>query len=388
MASPPEAPSPHTVRWLRAHPDPDMALAALEAAFDIGWRRHAQLPHLVQLRYRPRSAPKDHPVVRECRGLILDTSADWAVVAYPLERFHHAPAGGGEVLDWRTAVVSEKLDGSVATLYRHRGAWHVASSRRPDGSGLLGTQGAGPPMALSELFWRIWHAQGHQLPDDALRCYVFELCAARHPIVIHHEADSLHLLGVRRLDTLAEEPPEGVAARLGWRCVPRLELWGASASAGERRAAVAAHVSSLDGSRREGVVVRDAGFRRIKWKSPGYLARQWRFPVRGTGRELEAIRYLEVILAHEVEELVASCPLQRPHVERVQRRVDALIEQIDTAHAALLDQPTDRDFARAAEQTPFAPLLFARRRAPGVPTLRHLEQARLRYVLGLLERLT
>ena len=39
-------------------------------------------------------------------------------------------------IDWGTARVYEKLDGSLMTLYRYGGAWQVASSGLPDGSTL------------------------------------------------------------------------------------------------------------------------------------------------------------------------------------------------------------------------------------------------------------
>ena len=39
-----------------------------------------------------------------------------------------------DAIDWSTARVMEKLDGSLATLYWYKGEWHVSSSGVPDAS--------------------------------------------------------------------------------------------------------------------------------------------------------------------------------------------------------------------------------------------------------------
>jgi hypothetical protein len=36
-------------------------------------------------------------------------------------------------IDWTNAVVTEKLDGSLVTLYWYQGGWQVASTGTPDG---------------------------------------------------------------------------------------------------------------------------------------------------------------------------------------------------------------------------------------------------------------
>ena len=66
----------------------DFGLDTLQDQFKIKVRRHNKYPNLICLNYNQlESSPKDHPVVRECRGLILDEENNWFVVSYPYKRF-------------------------------------------------------------------------------------------------------------------------------------------------------------------------------------------------------------------------------------------------------------------------------------------------------------
>ncbi|KAL6062794.1 hypothetical protein QOT17_011939 [Balamuthia mandrillaris] len=116
-------------------------------------------------------SPYDHPVVAECaHGLILAFSpcssssslsssfidnneqntttgnkskGRWRVVSYPYDLFfsHTRKEAAATIhqMDWNTARVYEKVEGSIAILYYHRGRWRVASRETPDGSERLNT---------------------------------------------------------------------------------------------------------------------------------------------------------------------------------------------------------------------------------------------------------
>jgi hypothetical protein len=68
----------------------------------------------------------------------LDSKADWRVVCYPYNKFFNfgEPYAVTDI-DWSSAVVYEKYDGSLATLYHYKGEWMVASSGVPDASGSI-----------------------------------------------------------------------------------------------------------------------------------------------------------------------------------------------------------------------------------------------------------
>lgn len=369
-----------TVRLLRAldRGDPREALRRLQHTYQIGVRQHARFPGVVQLRYTPQSSPPDDPVVRECRGLILDAARDWEVLAYPFERFFNLEERRSEGFDWDSARVFPKLDGSLAILYWYEGAWRVASSRRPDASGMVGARGPEGGMPFHALFWDVWGRLGYQLPPEgeARRCYMFELTSRRHPIVIRHEGEALALIGARDLGTLRELDPLVVAEERDWSAVRPLDLgaWAGSGPLAERLRTAA---QRLDASRHEGFVACDAAFRRVKIKSPDYVRLTWLFPLcvprEGIGRR----RLLQVVLAGEVAEFLAYCPEHRAPVTALQAEFDALVARIDAVFEALRPLAEERAFAIAARRYPFHGVLFARRHSPDLTTLEALRRAPL-----------
>ena len=67
----------HVQKYLRT---PGKTLETLEAEYSIKAKRHGKYPNLVLLKYNQIDSPFSEPLVRECRGLILDESNDWSVV--------------------------------------------------------------------------------------------------------------------------------------------------------------------------------------------------------------------------------------------------------------------------------------------------------------------
>jgi len=80
-------------------------------------------------------------VVRECAyGLIIELTEGgaWRVASLPYTKFfgHHRIEALPIInkISWKTARVTEKVEGAMATLYCHRGKWYVSSWESPDGS--------------------------------------------------------------------------------------------------------------------------------------------------------------------------------------------------------------------------------------------------------------
>jgi len=242
-------------RELRAH-----GLEWLLREYNLKARRHVQFPELVSLKYSQLKASFDQQVVRQCRGLVLNEKENWKVVCFAYTKFFNWMEKQADTIDWSTARVYEKMDGSLAALYHYADQWHVASSGTPDGaSSVRGDLG------FADLFWSVWKLCGYVLPENKERTYIFELMSARNRIVCVPREEVCLLHGVRELRTpYREVDPEEVGAQYGWRVVPSYPL----SSLAEVRAAC----SRLDPLFHEGFVVRDACFRRVKIKSPAYVS--------------------------------------------------------------------------------------------------------------------
>jgi hypothetical protein len=344
-----------TCRLLRAYPDPEAAISALEDTFQIAARRHQQYPHLIQFRYTPQSSPADHPVVLECRALILDASRDWAVVAYPFDRFFNLrEAGAPTSLDLNTAKVFEKLDGSLATLYWHDGDWHVASSRRPDASGLMGMRSADGGILFKDLFWEIWTQLKYERPAPGSRlCFMYELTSSRHPIIVRHPEDRLTLIGVRDLETLREVDPGPVAEAHGWAHQAPLAMTPEQAQDA---------ASGLDAAIQEGFVICDADFRRAKVKSPDYVRMTWLFPLCTRREALGRRHLLRVILSGEAREFLAYCPEYKEELEATQLAYQRFIAHVLEIDRQLKTIAGPKAFAAEALKYPYAAVLFQLRK--------------------------
>lgn len=77
------------------------------------------------MNYLPGSDFSD-PVVQEARGIIID-AANADVVCWPFRKFGNWFETYADEIDWRSAVVQEKIDGSIIKLYFWNGEWKWAT---------------------------------------------------------------------------------------------------------------------------------------------------------------------------------------------------------------------------------------------------------------------
>src|SRR5262249_29163226 len=96
---------------------------------ELGIRRvqHETLP-LVILNYDQIDSPKAHPVVRECRGLVLHAHT-YELVARGFPRFFNWGELTEEMkrFDFSDFTALTKEDGSLVLLFRFAGAWQVST---------------------------------------------------------------------------------------------------------------------------------------------------------------------------------------------------------------------------------------------------------------------
>ena len=174
--------------WLRS----GKTLDALEAKYAITARRGVKHPNLVSLRYDQIASSFAEPIVRECRGLVLDEADGWRCVCRSMDKFmNHGDPLAAEI-DWSTARCLEKVDGTLCQLFFYAGAWHCATTGTPDASGEVNGNG----LSFSELFFRTFDESGMELPPQDLGVTMFfELTTPLNRVASRHETASLTLLG-------------------------------------------------------------------------------------------------------------------------------------------------------------------------------------------------
>jgi len=243
-------------RWLNRN--------GLLALADHGIRVTAdeRYPDLYCLKYGP-MADKTSDIVKVCRGAVVELNeADGhVVVAYAFDRFFNAGESQAAEIDWESARVFEKHDGSLIKLFHHEQfGWIVSTS---------GTVGANisfgeMDVTFEDLFWRAFEfnysESREKLDPDVV--YIFELCTPDNKVVVDYKFDYIPLLAARDARTMEEIYVESfsglfaIATEHGrWSDIGRLMEW-----ANERK-----------GSEHEGFIVVDKNWNRIKVKGKSYV---------------------------------------------------------------------------------------------------------------------
>lgn len=318
----------NTQQYLRSGKTPE----DLKKELGINFKRHTKYPNLISFKYNQIESPRNHPIVNECRGLILNEESNWDVVSFPFCRFFNAEEGHAAEIDWNTAVVQEKLDGSLLILYHYHG-WEVTTSGSADAGGNVGLT----TRTFREYFW---DTARDTLPANWLEkaredhCYMFELMGPDNRIVVYHPEAHLKLLGCRNLKTLQEIPvKEAIKHFYGVEPVREFQL----SSVDE----IISTFETLSPTSQEGYVVVDASFNRIKIKSPAYVA------IHHAKDGLSTKAFVEIARTGEVWEMIAHFPEYEEPLNEAKQRFSSLVKRLEESYAKIADIENQKEFALA-----------------------------------------
>lgn len=316
-------------------------LDVLKNEFGITVNVHPEHPNLHQFTYdQILSAPhKSHPVVRASRGTILDASRNWSVVAHPFLRFFNSSEGCADPIDWETAKVEEKVDGSLCIVYQYDGRWRVATKGSPNAGGNVGNFN----MTFAELFWKTAREQGvdswiHNHTADVT--FLFELTSPFNEVVVPHKTSRLTFLacfsnidGAEFTDLIrATMPNDWCVKRYSFTSIEQVEEFA----------------SKLHGLEAEGFVVVDGRGNRIKVKGESYLAYAHMRSSFSPKNVLDAIRKGEV---DEVYRMVEGSELKTAVVKDVESKYNELVVTLRTVYEANKEIPVQKDFALAIQRS-------------------------------------
>ena len=359
------------VKFLRNGGKPE----ELTEKYAIKVARHGKFPNLLLFKYNQIDSPMGEQIVQESRGIVLDSTDSWRVICYAYKKFFNRGEGHAAPIDIATAKIMDKLDGSIMTIYRYANDWHVASSGMPDAAGTVNTLLG--DMSFAQLFWKTWADLRYSLPNTKdNRNYSFEMITPYNRIICVYKQPQIVLHGVRDLDTLQELEPERIAKQNGWECVKSYKMNSLDD--------VVALANTLNPIDNEGFVACDAQFRRVKIKSPQYVA------LAHIKEGMSLRRMIEIVRANESEEYLVHFPEFKALHYEIKGKLDVFAEEIEETYAAHKDIAVQKDFALAVCKKPYAGILFALRKGD-FPSVKQALQAthidKLAELLGLRDRI-
>lgn len=310
-------------------PDP---FAKLVEEFGVYSKKHPLYPNLVQFQYDQIEASKckTHPIVVESRGIILDKDDNWNVVCRSFDRFFNH----GEIdtpIDWGTARVQEKVDGSLMTMYWYNRHWNVCTKGSPDAGGTVGAQ----EFTFRDLFWTTFDYTFPGRKNDFIPgcTYIFELTSIHNRVVTAQVGNNgkLTLIGMREMygNEVNIEPFIDF--------FPIVATFPLNSMTDVIEAA-----QDLNPSQQEGFIVVDRNFQRLKIKSPNYVLLHY---LKDT---LNDERIVKLLKTGESSEVLAYFPDLKFRYDEITAQYQDLIEYVDALYTQIIegvDFPTPKDFA-------------------------------------------
>lgn len=296
------------LEFIKAHKNWEELLS--QAPYYIKVYRDVMFDHnLVMLKYNQLDSDFNEEIVRECRGLILDEDS-LEPVSVPFFKFGNYGESYCPEIDWESAVILEKRDGSLVKVVKLGKDYLISTNGCIDAfKAMMPDDVLCPYKSYGELFMKAMGDRLSLLSEGYT--YMFELTSPYNKVVVPYDDIEITLIGIRDNKSLQEElicdsklkDSFLLPKRYGFRTL--------------EECIESAH--SLPYSE-EGYVVLDKHFNRVKIKSLEYVNVHH---LRGEGAMTEK-RILDIIRQNETAEYLIYFPEYKELFSEYKRKVDDL----------------------------------------------------------------
>lgn len=249
-------------------------------------------------------------MVRECRGIILEKN-NWDVVCHAFDKFGNYGESYVPNINWNSAVVTEKIDGSLIKVFFYNNEWCIATNNT--------INAFNAPIAdvryngsFGSLFAETARLDYSKL--DKSYTYIFELVSPYTQVVIPYIETAVYYLGCRNNKTNAEIP--FFKENFGFK-MPKAYFLMTLENTIEA-------ANSLPYTN-EGYVVVDTYCNRCKIKSPEYVKAHY---LRNNNC-ISQKRLIEVINSGEEAEFLIYCGEYKEQIENLKTIRDEYINFLD-----------------------------------------------------------
>lgn len=340
------------------------ALEALKQEFGIKYRLYPE-DSMVLLDYDQINSPKSHPIVIECRSLILCCHT-FGVVSRKFDRFFNYGECPEyyEDFDFSKAQVFEKVDGSLIGIYYNffTDKWEISTRGMAKAEGphsfyltfrdcVLDTFGFTSESEFQETFSRF----------NCYHTYVFECIGPKNKCVKRYESPEMVCLGVVDKHTGKIVHEYGKAEQVAYVLSRILKLNVRlpkvyEASDAESIVKMVSEFKDLD----EGVVAFDpVSNKRVKIKSATYVAAH---KLRGNDPVPTVKNMLTVIFEGEVDELLAYFPEFEEYINPLRDKINEALAEMQEVWSNVKGVENQKDFALAIKDCKLKNVLFEARK--------------------------
>lgn len=324
--------------WLKSN---NHNYALLEEQIGIKAKSHED--GRVILNYSQIDSPKKEEKVRECRGLVLDSSTG-ELIARGFRRFFNWGECPEEMekFNWADCYCNTKEDGSFILVYFWNESWHI-NSRASFGDAEVNDSG---------YTWRELFLETGVNPEELnpAYSYVFELCSPYNQVVRQYYRPLAFLLAVfEGEDELSQDYVDFIAEQTG---LTRPNVHNFSSIHEVEK--FIRHQAQNDKTF-EGLVVCDCHGTRFKVKSESYLALS---RLNNNGNIVSPKNIIPLILQGETDEVLAYFPHTKDAIEEWKTKIDVLKTEVDNLWFCFHDV-NRKKFAEQVKNHPFAWALFS-----------------------------
>lgn len=280
------------------------------------------------LKYNQLDSDFSQRIVKECRGLII-RKKDLKPIALSFLKFHNYGEPNADKINWNNFQVYDKIDGSKILVFYDNLKWHIATSGNIDA---YNAPVSNKDFSYGDLFEEACQYNGYESADQFLNtldcnyCYTFELISPESPVIIDYPETDIYLIGVRNTTTFDEIDISDVTLPFVKRPV-RYDIKSL-----DDCIKAAEELNTEFNVTKEGFVVCDNNYNRVKIKSPEYLKLHYLY---GNGI-MGADKALEIIENNEIEEVCAYFPRWREFLNNLMKNKQNYLKELEKERESLL----------------------------------------------------
>ena len=321
-------------------------------------------------------------IVREARGSIFrrDESGRWLCVCRPFDKFFNYGEQYADEIDWSTAVVEEKIDGSLMKMWYDRGKWHLSTNGTIDAFKCFQDDGA--DLSFGAIFERALCKPIEELSWFLNKncTHMFELTSPETRIVVPYK-DCVYYLASR--NNMTGEYNHDLP--ILYVHENKMKVYMPNANGGFKSLEQVVELAQTLDHLHEGFVVCDAQGRRIKVKSPEYL-RAAHLAMKGSVEYSDIVGLMD---AGTLDDFLAYFPAYQGMVVTVLTDKAFLLGFLNECWRVFGGLETRKEFAMQIGKLKAANLLFRKYTDPSLSfkdMFEALPTAKKCYLLGYKEK--